>query len=448
MKLSSLIIAGTFACGVSINNADVQGQSNSELGHKPTRLPAIGQSFDQSVSQSTDLSQSTVQGADRDHGAGKQAKLWLQSTTPMASSDKACQKLDQAKVEYHSKAWLSAEQSAWEAISLFSQAIDLRSRNDGSDRIDAGDRFRVAKNAILEARDFGSSYATTDSESLLRLAKSHRTTLIATDDVDGLTTAVAVDRYLDLARRNLAPIAARDSRCAEAIDFLAAIYLGRNESKQLPGETALCLRRAALQGQPDNADLAARLGMQLADVGLVDEAKWALEHSLQMNFQPVIANRLASLMQYSGQDAAADQWRNQVATRSRFREGVPADSIDSVSADSNQFSTNSESQHVSVPMITQLSPSEFASVSKPVMQEVSASNSSTPNSLTPKAATAAIPKTVVPVSFASTRLDQLNGSLDATPTRTAVVEEPKTQARNPVKRWFQSIKSPWKSFSK
>ncbi|KAA1259631.1 hypothetical protein LF1_21660 [Rubripirellula obstinata] len=438
MKLSSLIIAGTFACGVSLNSAGVQGQSISEFGSKPTRLPAVGQRVGGSVAERTDQ---------QDLG-GRQAKSWLQSTTPMASSDKACQKLEQAKIEYHSKAWLSAEQSAWEAISLFSQAIDLRSGNDGRDRIDAGDRFRVAKDAILEARDFGSSYATTDSGSLLRLAKSHRTNLIATDDVDGLTAAVAADRYLDLARRNLAPIAARDSRCAEAIDFLAAIYLGRNESKQLPGETALCLRRAALQGQPDNADLAARLGMQLADVGLVDEAKWALEHSLQIYFQPVIANRLASLMQRSGQVAAADQWRNQVAVRSRFREGVPGDAADAVLANSRQSSTVKETPQVDVPIITQLSPSEFASVSRPVMQEVSASNALTPNSMTPSAATAATPKAVVPVSFASTRLDELNHSLHAKPARTAVMEEPETKAKNPVTRWFQSIKSPWKSDSK
>ena len=154
--------------------------------------------------------------------------------------------------------------------------------------------------------------------------------------------------------------------------FWQRSILGRRAAGQLPGETAICLRRAALQGQPQNADLAARLGMQLADVGLVDEATWAFQHSLQLQYQPVIANRLASLQQQTGRPTIANQFVQQIALqRNTTRHREP------------------EKASIEMPMIAQLSPDEFASVSKPVMQT----------------------KTVVPVSLASAQLNKLNETL-------------------------------------
>jgi hypothetical protein len=347
-------------------------------------------------------------------------QAWLQSTTAMALSDKAVGKLEQAKIEYHSKAWLSAEQSAWEAIAFFSQAIDLRTVDTG-----AMERFRVAREAIIEARDFGATNATTQSDALMRIAKSHRTDVIADDEASNLTAAVAADRYLDFARRNLAPLAAADVRCAEAIDFLAAIYLARREPRQLPGETSLCLRRAALQGQPGNADLAARLGMQLADVGLVDEAKWAMQHSLQFHFQPVVANRLAALTQHS-------ESTNQAGSFASIE----------IKKESSLLASD---QRAEMPLITQLTPDEFAAVSKPVMQPTQSLKASSQGSIEPRRSS-----TVAAVSFASARL----GSSDPTlHTKTTVSEpsqetEKETKQPNSIRRWFQSIPTPWSSTSK
>ena len=70
-------------------------------------------------------------------------QTWLKSSTTMATTAKATAKLEQAKVEYHSKAWLSAEQSAWESIAFFAQAIDLS--NNETDR----DEDLVAKTLPL-----------------------------------------------------------------------------------------------------------------------------------------------------------------------------------------------------------------------------------------------------------------------------------------------------------
>ena len=430
MKLSTLIFAGTITSVASIAGVQVQGQSVDQLHPAPTRLPSVNAKVvsNESVKRLPRVAKQSRPSV----SASPASHPWLQSTTAIASSGKAFEKLEQAKVEFHSKAWLSAEQSTWESISLFSQAIDLRGEG-----IDASNRLRIAKDAILEARDFGGIDGAPDPDAILRLAKSHRTQLITANDATGLTAAAAADCYLDLARRNLAPIAASDPQCAEAIDFLAAIYLGRDEPKQLPGETALCLRRAALQGQPANADLAARLGVQLADVGLVEEAKWAMEHSLQIQFQPVVANRLASLMRQTGQHAAANQWADQIRVRSRFNEGAPAESGNSAYASAQPSALMKDESAIVVPVITQLSPSQFASVSKPVMRESSRNAAdSLPTS-----------KPIVPVSFASARLDNGTRSQQTEISASSMNSVSEVKKASPVRRWFQSIKSPWKGDS-
>ncbi len=113
-----------------------------------------------------------------------------------------------------------------------------------------------------------------DSYSMRRMIMSHQTAVLDSQPIDTLTATDAIDRYLDEARVRLAGIAAKSVEAAQAMDLLAAIYLGRADARTLPSSTALCLRRAALQGQPANASLAMRLGMHLADLGLYQEARW------------------------------------------------------------------------------------------------------------------------------------------------------------------------------
>lgn len=429
------VCAGVFLCVVNsffIVNAAAEDSSRngtriSNVAGRPMRLPSVSNPQGNSNPHSNSNSQS-VTNPQRDNELPESSELpqrsepaampWLPSTTTVASSAKALEKLERAKVDYYSKAWFSAEQSAWESIAFFSQSIDLRNHQSR-----AAEQYRAAKNAILEARDFAGSYAATDPAFIVRLAKSHQTDLITEADIDGLTAPQAADRYLDFARRNLAPLAAADAQCAEAIDFLAAIYLKRGKAANLAGETALCLRRAALQGQPSNANLAARLGVQLADIGLVDEAAWAMQHSLNLKPDPVLAARLQRLTESS----MSTTTQNDIGARTpRFDDFGP-----------------SQTKPVPTPVITQLSPSEFASVSKPLMQTPSSHLSGVQLAGENHWQRASHrPEIQVPVSLVSTQ-----SRSETSPVQTASSEADssedlnKEKRGNPIRRWFQSLRN-------
>lgn len=288
---------------------------------------------------------------------------WLRSTTSHSSNEVAERLIEQASVEFRSRAWLSAETTAWEAIRHAAESIDAASGTalDAGSGLDAGaglaagsaldagsavQSLAAAKSAIEEARDFSGLYGAVDSEAIARMARSHQTSLIDPAMARSLTGTEASDLYLDFARRQLAPIARSSVTAARGMDLIAAIALGRADAKTLPSGTALALRRAALQGQPGNASLASRLGLHLADLGLDAEARWALEHSMSIQFDPATAGALAGVMRRSGDAAAAEQM---IASAQRHRGQAPAGSA------------------IRVPEIMELTPAEFAMVSKPTM---------------------------------------------------------------------------------
>ena len=195
-----------------------------------------------------------------------------------------------------------------------------------------------------------------DPQAVARIARSHATKILHSEMTEGMTATDASDRYLDTARVNLARLAAASVEAAQAMDLLAATLLTRNEVKQLPASTALCLRRAAFQGQPNNADLAYRLGSQLAETGLYREAEWALQHSLSVQPNPATAAALATVLRRSGQTAEAEQ----VLMAYRY----PAPPATSVNAPR-------------IPQITQLSPDQFATISPSLLPNQTSPNGET-----------------------------------------------------------------------
>jgi hypothetical protein len=265
--------------------------------------------------------------------------------------------IEQASTEYSIGAWASAETSAWEALRFAAEGVELASRegvsaSGGRGHTPALANLQIARTAIREARDFGGHYGVSDGNSIRRMAMSHQTAVLDSQPVDTLTAADAIDRYLDEARVRLSGIAAQSVEAAQAMDLLAAIYLGRADAKTLPSSTALCLRRAALQGQPGNASLSLRLGLHLADLGLYREARWALEHSLKLDPSPEAYSALASVLRSSGYpDEAA-----------RIMASAPA------------ATAEPGTPRTRIPQVETLSPEEFAAISKPVMQNRTESN--------------------------------------------------------------------------
>ncbi|TWU48710.1 hypothetical protein Poly51_46120 [Rubripirellula tenax] len=308
-----------------INTGVRNASSNTDARHQ--RLPAAQSQADDAMAVPT---------------------RWLRSTTSNASSEAARRMIAQATAEYNSHAWMSAETSAWEAIRHASAAVDLSTQEHGyaiaGSTPTAAKHFTMAKQAIIEARDFAGSYGPVDDAAIRRIARGHSSGLIRLDSTQTLKANEATDQYLDFARTNLAVVAKASTDAAQAMDLLAAIYLERADSKTIPSGTALCLRRAALQGQPNNPSLASRLGMHLADIGLNDEARWALEHSLSFEYDPPTAQALVAVMRSTGDAAAANQW---IAK------------LDSAA--------DASSGQIKIPEVVELSPTEFASVSKPVM---------------------------------------------------------------------------------
>lgn len=293
------------------------------------------------------------------------ASVYLASQTAKSQVDAATRSLDQAMLDYRCSAFASAESSAWSALQKAAEAIDLaesRSRiNDftGS-KINAMQRLRAGRLAMQEARDFIGPYSQGGGEAIARLARSHQTAVVRQtlpnrkaafnrSDVQ-LAASEVIDRYLDYARAELSVIAGKSLLAAKAMDLLAAITLGRGDASRLPGPTAICLRRAAVQGQSHHPDLVARLGHHLADIGLVDEARWALQHSLKLAYNPVNASRLASLNAgVSGRPSTAVQSQPNSSTPSQGRQ---LDLGSSVLAST-----------LPMPEVTAIQPRQFAAIS-------------------------------------------------------------------------------------
>ena len=316
---------------------------------------------------------------------------WLPSTTSTSCQQQSLRLLGQAMTEYQHRAWASAEDSGWESLRYAAEGIDITERNAsfGTNRGSkaASNDLQIARTAIREARDFAGKYGDLDVAAMERVVLSHNTTVLKNLSLRGTPPTDAIDRYLNEARIRLARLATYRPEAAQAIDLIAAIQLGRGDEDLLPSQTALCLRRAALQGQPENANLAERLGMHLAAQGLDSEAKWALEHAMTLNPSPAIHDTLMAVTQRAGDRANALRMAAQM--RSRLPSGY-------------------NHERGPVPQVVQLSPRQFASVSKSVVPPQSAAPTK------PKARIAATPAGYRRSSGQS-QPDQSQGLLPPTP---------------------------------
>ncbi|TWU51884.1 hypothetical protein [Rubripirellula reticaptiva] len=360
---------------------------------------------------------------------------YLRSSTSVASMEIARRMIEQATQEYNAHAWMSAEASAWEALQHAAEAIDLAKLESGvatsPSAITARQNLEIGKNAILEARDFTGVYGAVDDDAIHRIARSHQTSVVPRKDPANPASLVPLepsdvaDQYLDFARVHFATIAGQDQITAQAMDLLAAVYLDRADAKTLPSETALCLRRAALQGQPNNASLASRLGMHLSDIGLLGEARWALEHSMSIDFDPRTAEALVKVMRSSGDEESATRMLASIQARTGTQSYI-----------GNQAAEVSANGYAQTPEIVELTPSEFASVSKSVMP---------PSQL---ASAPATPTNRVPASLASAKLNHAfttdsPQSQPFEPAMTEVDENNREQQPNALRRLFGKFKKPW-----
>ena len=418
----------------------VQAAVSSDAAGKPARLgkPAVQLTADR-VSRvhnpAVELELPAIEETAREANRINRQIDWLRSGTSSSTNQVAKRILTQAHAEFRTGAWLSAETSAWESIRWSAESIDQNRREAGAashakmDEL-AITKMQIAKRAIMEARDFQQHAAGYDPASIARMADSHQTDVLDDQSTQGMSTTDASDRYLDYARVHLAFIASHSVEAAEALDLLAAIYLRRAEVRTLPSATALCLRRAALQGQPGNASLATNLGSHLMQVGLDGEARWALEHSLSIEPNERTAKILAKLLRETGNRDEAEEV---------------------IAAINQQKLANTDQAAIKIPEITQLTPDEFASLSKSVVWNGPASEA---NRVEAKAAgTQSAKASASPLALPRANDQQVNATLTSSRTEpsstdgsvvnesnTGVVETIESPKPNP----WQRLKVSWR----
>lgn len=370
------IPAGSIAAGAIPQRAGTPTQSSNRPTRLPAALPDPPNAFAARPTHQTKLASASQKRAEflsnQAPSNRSQASVYLATQTARSQFEIAAGLLQQAQLEYDCSAFASAETSVWQSLERSAQAIDLNRPNEmsSSDEVPALKRLHRGRRALIEACDFVGPFAQQDPAAIARLSRAHETPVLretlppmrtalvpsSASKVDLPTGSEAIDRYLDYARMQFSVLSENSLLAAQTLDLLAAIRLGRNELSQLPGPTAICLRRAAVQGQSSNADLVAKLGHHLADVGLIDEARWALRHSLSLQPNQANAARLAAM------DAAAMQSGRANVNSNQIGRSILA-------------ATRPRAQ---TPEVITMSPELFASISQSVMPGRSAVRSATP----------------------------------------------------------------------
>ncbi len=290
---------------------------------------------------------------------------WLPAVTSSTKHIEGRRLLDQAHHEYSVAAYASAEASGWNSLRHFAAAIDSAATHSSinqsgeSGHLSALESLAIAETAIRESKDFSGPYVSTEPAAIERFIRCHKTKILRPSNSREYATtsaAEAIDRYMNEARIRLRPIAAASVDAAEAMDLLAEVYLGRYESDALPNEISLTLWRAVVQGQPGNPMVASTLGKQLARIGLYEESRWALQHSLSIAADPQTALVLADVTRRTGDIQTADQMQYSIA---------------------RDFPGALHPSEQRLPDVMQLSPEQFAALSQPVMLQPNYANPST-----------------------------------------------------------------------
>lgn len=233
--------------------------------------------------------------------------------------------------------------------------------------------LKRARTTLEESQDFASSDRPVDPGLVPEIIRSHQNAAVLESAASAVTATQALDLYLESARKELVRIARRHVGAAQAMDLIAAIRLQRGTPNSIPEETALCLRRAALEGQPGNTSLALQLGTQLTHMGLLEEAEATLSHAMNLSPSQSVAEAFSEVKRKRGGANLAGQ-----VAQMRLSTQQPA---------------------TRVPQVTQLTPAESAAISPPInsaanpiaaavpAQTIAARQASVPTATTPTANT-------------------------------------------------------------
>lgn len=247
------------------------------------------------------------------------------------------QKREEAKRLLQAGASYAAHAAAVDALRSLAAAADLRAGGK-----QASQAVNAALEAIREAGDFMGRYGDVETPAIERMVASHRTPVLKGYDLTNVTPLSAADNYLDYAREQLTIAAAGQPEAAQALVVLGNAERKRGEHPQnLRDSIAISCLRAAVGTTPQNPYLASELGYHAMQLGLLGEARWALELSLALQPSRPALQNLIETHRLAGNQAKAIELAAQLQ---QTGPPVPQPAVN----------------------ILQVSPEVFASISPPV----------------------------------------------------------------------------------
>ncbi|WP_144059409.1 hypothetical protein [Rhodopirellula sp. SWK7] len=180
--------------------------------------------------------------------------------------------------------------------------------------------------AIRESMDFSGRYGPVDTAAIGRLIEVHQTPVLKGVGTTHLTSARAVDAYLQFAQARLVNATSGGPLAAEATMILADLEtLAANTGRSIDSppefsalhssELALTYRRAAVEIAPQNADASADLGRTLLKRSIPNAAKELLLQSVRVAPTRQRVESLLEAAAKSGDFVLVDQCEKQLASQ-------------------------------------------------------------------------------------------------------------------------------------
>ena len=176
--------------------------------------------------------------------------------------------------------------------------------------------------AVRESADFAGRYGPVDTRAIARLIEVHQTPALKQVHTENLTSARAVEAYLNFAKLRLIQAVQGGPLAAEAALILAdlevmvsngAIENSADHSSLHSAELALMYRRAAVEISPENAEASAQLGRTLLRRSIPAAAKECLLASVKTQPTRQRVEALLEAAALSGDFTLVDQCERQLA---------------------------------------------------------------------------------------------------------------------------------------
>ncbi|WP_250932094.1 hypothetical protein [Aporhodopirellula aestuarii] len=215
----------------------------------------------------------------------------------------------------------SAKQAAIETLRTIAALRDAQNGDNAYTQ-----ELNTAFVAIRESMDFSGRYGPVDTAAIGRLIDVHQTPVLKGVATTHLTSARAVDAYLQFAQRRLVNATSGGPLAAEAAMILADLEsIAANAGRSIDSlpefsplhsaELGLTYRRAAVEIAPENAAAAADLGRTLLKRSIPNAAKELLLQSVRVAPTRQRVESLLEAAAKSGDFVLVDQCEKQLATQ-------------------------------------------------------------------------------------------------------------------------------------